>query len=196
MKRLLLSKIEPFMMNKGAIGAARAKQVEAFCLTVFYQYLSSSLSERHFKLLLFLHSLLILCEQENHHFDERNNHANSVLSSRLWKLLGVSLKRNELQYLCEFQLEDDVGQPPDYLELNSWANLRCLETSEPNTFPNLTKSLRENPVKWREYFWPHSSPNVELIEKDVDLLNEPPLGVKMGFVEKLALWFCVRPDKV
>lgn len=210
MKRLLLSKIEKFMQDKGAIGAARAKQVEAFCLTTFYDYLSSSLIDRHFKLLLFFHSILILIEssettlaieqkQDKKHHHHHKSHSISSSASpdspsqRAWRLFSLALRPNDLQDTIFMSLSND--QNPDYLDANSWANFKALEAYEPNGFKNLCKSLREETLKWREYFWPQQ-PSRDLIDKDVDLLNETPLGNKMGFIEKLALWFCARPEKV
>lgn len=142
------------------------------------------LSERHLTLILFLHSLYILNESDDNKYNP---------GFRPWKLLSVALKQNQLQEIFTSSTDDDR---PQYLGLNSWENFKRLESIEPIVFKNLTKSLRADDTKWREYFWPHSSSGSELIEKDVDILNDAPLGTKLGFLDKLALWICARPDKV
>jgi len=145
---------------------------------------------------------MILNESEPPILDEQQTSKNkqipapptTELNLRPWRLLSMVLRQNELQEICEAYVDDD--RPP-YLSLNSWMNLKRLEIVEPASFRNLGKSLREDSVKWREYFWPHNnSSSVDLVEKDVDLLNETPFGNKMSFLEKLAIWFSARPDKV
>jgi hypothetical protein len=72
--------------------------------------------------------------------------------------------------------------------------MKSLEKNEPESFGHLIKSLREDATKWVEYFRLNSKN--DLLEKDIDLLNECPLGPQMGLLEKLTLWMCARPDKV
>lgn len=186
------------MSKKGAIGAARAKQIEAFCLLIFYQYLASSLSDNHFKLFLFLHSLLVLDEQDlrttNESSDDISNNNSSQSYFKKFQLLSLALKENELQDLIGNLIDQE--KRPEFVSLNSWQNLKEIESMDLNSFKNLTQSLLEDSPKWREYFWPHKTSNQDTMIKDVDLLNDSPLKSKLGIIEKMALWFCIRPDKV
>jgi hypothetical protein len=109
-----------------------------------------------------------------------------------FKLLSLSLKQIEThEAKGEFREKD-------YLSLNSWLNLANLELEEPARFKDLTKSLLGESSKWTEYFQINKTNNCQLdvIEKDIDLLNQTPLSKDLSLIEKLAVWLCARPDKV
>lgn len=174
LKQLLLSNFEPLQREKGPMGAARAKQIETYCLRLFYEYISSSMTKNHFILFLFIHSILI------------QNGNDSDKLSFIFQMLHSSIS-------SETSLEEpDVFKKPSNLSLSSWSNLNRLERLNPSVFKNLQKSLSLNNHKWNEYF---SASTSDITEKDVDLINSCPLEQELSIVEKMVLWTCYRPDK-
>ena len=194
-KSLLLNEIDVILKEKGAIGAARAKQIETFCLETFYRYMSSILSKRHFTLFLFLHSIFL--NQSIAKNSKSKQKSSELTPKTMMMLLNEATKRNELQKIYK-HLSKHLPKP-DYISLNSWFNCIDLERKFSNIFKNLTKSLRENSKKWLEYFHMENSNNSSqcyLTQKEIDLLNESPLGDDLNIFHKFLLWLCIRPDKV
>lgn len=143
---------------------------------------------------MFLHSFLILNEQNSKSAefpDDKLKQNEKILKN--WQLVSTSLKINELQEILNTGLDETR---PEFICLNSWLNLKRIELAEPASFRHLTASLRDDAVKWREYFWPRNMLNEDIMEKDVDLLNDLPYRNKLDVVQKLALWFSIRPEKV
>lgn len=206
-KSMLINEIQVILKEKGAIGTARAKQIETFCLETFYRYMSSVLNKRHFRLFLFFHSMfssnktLSVSNTTNKlKKSSKKGTANIELElnpQKMLMLLNEATKHNELQNT--FKLISKNNPKPNYISLNSWINCIDLENKLSNVFGNLTKSLRENSKKWLEYFhldtMDSSSVN-HLTQKEIDLLNESPLSADLSLFHKFLLWICIRPDKV
>jgi len=207
-KFLLINDMHIILKEKGAIGTARAKQIETFCLETFYRYMSSVLNKRHFKLFLFFHSIFLsnktpttLSSNSNSKLTTKNGKksiSNIELSPRhMLMLLNEATKRNEIQNTLKNISK--YNPKPSYLSLNSWINCIDLENKVPNVFRNLTKSLRENSKKWLEYFHLDASSSSSasyLTQKEIDLLNESPLNEDLSIFHKFLLWICIRSDKV
>lgn len=117
--------------------------------------------------------------------------------NKLFKLCYQSTKQNEQQYLYQSDFTV-LNSQPNFVSLNSWVNFSKLEKTIPFIYNDLTKSLRENSNKWIEYFHINKTDNllVDLTEKDIDLLNDSPLGSDLNLFEKLVLWLCIYPEKV
>lgn len=226
MKRLLLCEIEPLLKEKGdliflfcfsnylflksnylssgAIGSARAKQVEYFCLKVFYRFLASCMNKRHFKLFLFFHSILMINNNNKNTAAKLNKQLKREdtgldregFLNRVFKMLGVSLKENEIQ--TNQQIESTSVKRPEYLSQNSWTNFVQLEKFAPSIFKDISRSLSNNSKKWMEYF-KLSKPSeqmTDITDKEIDLINQSPLSQELSLIEKLAVWMCGRPDKI
>ena len=191
-KRLLKIELENFSIDKDYIGLARTKQVQTFCMNTIYSYFSSCMSKRHFVMLLFFHFLSI----------HRNKQAKSSENEldTLYNLLKLVFTDNNAQNLLEYA---SSSEKPDFINLNSWLNCIKLEKfgARPNCpnkfFQKLTKSLSINSKKWLEYFQMDQSEktSIDLVEKDIDLLNDTPFEVNLNQLEKLIIWLCIRPDK-
>lgn len=139
------------------------------------------MKKRHFVLLLFLHFICL----------EKKKNANREFE-RVYSLFQHALENNETQVLTE-SLSENPG--PGYISSNSWMN--CLKL-EKMAYKNLSRSLVDGAAKWIEYFQLDKSENsrTELSEKEIDLLNDNPLGSTLNIIDKLVIWFCVRPEKV
>jgi len=121
----------------------------------------------------------------------------SMEDNKLFKLCYQSTKRNEQQYLYQSDFSI-LNSQPNFVSLNSWVNFAKLEKIVPFIYTDLTKSLRENSNKWIEYFHINKTDNllVDLTDKEIDLLNDSPLGSDLNLFEKLVLWLCIYPEKV
>ncbi len=221
-KKLLTLEIQTINKeNNAPIGGARARQLETFCLTSIYRYLSSSLNKRHLLLLLFFHSFYLnqntrllksksKSSKTNIHQNNNNNNISdagggglnqlkitNMEDNKLFKLCYQSMKQNEQQYLyqSDFTL---LNSQPNFVSLNSWVNFSKLEKILPFVYTDLTKSLRENSNKWIEYFHINKTDSLfnDLTDEEIDLLNNSPLNVDLNIFEKLVLWLCVYPEKV
>lgn len=53
----------PFFPFIGASGAARASEIETFCLNLFYRYLASEMTREHFQIFVFFHSFFMSIKQ-------------------------------------------------------------------------------------------------------------------------------------
>lgn len=175
LKRLLLSNLEPIQKEKGPMGSARAKQIEIYCIKLFYQFISSCMTKNHFIIFVFMHSILI---------QNLNNNDLDKFDS-IFKMLSISLAQ-------DVHLTDtNVFKKPSNLSLLTWSNLNKLEHFNPVVFKNLTKSLSLNNLKWNEYF----NMNInDISEKDIDLINTCPLDQDLTIVEKLVLWISCKPE--
>ena len=196
MKRILLAEISQVLKEKGAFGIARAKQIETFCLTFFYELLSSFLLKRHLALFLFIHSLFI--EQNNkkakhtkqaviRHKAGLEPPVSSLFEDLPIKQIYDSIKHSNVKLTVE-----NSSQKPAFLSANSWQN--CMDLEHFEKFNQLSHSFKENADAWLEYF--HLNKEQDLLEKDIDLLNECPFGDELSILEKLIVWLCVRPEKV
>ena len=190
-KQLILSEIGSMFTEKGAIGVARAKQIEKFCIRLLFRHLSSMLNKRHFTLLLFVHS-----------FNEYSSQSATTKPSSdidLLELLHQSLLFNEQQKMHASN-QNILANQPDFMSLNSWINCSKLENKAPAIYSQLTKSIADNSVKWIEYFHLNSGSKcqstIDLTEKEIDLLNDCPFERELDIVEKLIVWLCVHPEKV
>ena len=191
-KQLILSEIGSVFTEKGAIGVARAKQIEKFCIRLLFRHLSSMLNKRHFTLLLFLYSF--------NEYSSQSTAANKPSSNiDLFELLHQSLLFNEQQQIHASN-QNVLANQPDFMSLNSWINCSKLENKAPSIYSHLTKSIADNSVKWIEYFHLNSGSKsqttIDLTEKEIDLLNDCPFEKELGIVEKLIVWLCVHPEKV
>ena len=197
-KSLLINEIDVILKEKGAIGAARAKQIETFCLETFYRHMSSILSKRHFTLFLFLHSMFLSGNMAKTNSKSKQKIDLKLTPREMFMMLYEATKKNELQKMHKHFAKS--SPKPDYVCLNSWFNCIDMENKFAGVFKNLTKSLRENAKKWLEYFHLEDSINYShhtpLTQKEIDLLNESPMGEDLGIFHKLLLWICIRPDKV
>ena len=199
-KNLLMSEIDEMLREKGAIGAARAKQIENYTMSLIYKYLSFSLSQNHFTLFLLLHFHSLKTSKAKVNLKKNKQSTESKLDETyFYSLLSLAVRGNELQSLCQ-QDFTILNSQPDFIGLNNWVNCWQIEQKSSNLMHDLCRSMRENSSKWIEYFRLEQvstdSPIVDLTQKDIDLLNESPLGSQLGILEKLALWLCLRPDKV
>lgn len=189
--------------------------METFCLTTIYRYLSGSLNKRHLLLFLFFHTFYL--NQNTKKLKSKAKLSNGTIASnskptnggqdeemniilddtRLFKLCFQSTRLNEQQYLYQSDFTT-LNSQPNFISLNSWVNFSKLEKQVPFVYQELTRSLRENSNKWIEYFRINKTDNllVDLTEKDIDLLNDCPLGAELNLFEKLILWLCIYPDKV
>ena len=193
-------------------------------MTTIYRYLSSSLNKRHLILLLFFHTFYLnqnsrLLKSKSKSFSSRVHQPTgagpgtgatggssdqitpqtkiSMEDNKLFKLCYQSTKQNEQQYLYQSDFSI-LNSQPNFVSLNSWVNFAKLEKTVPFIYNDLTKSLRENSNKWIEYFHINKTDNllVDLTEKEIDLLNDSPLGSDLNLFEKLVLWLCIYPEKV
>lgn len=150
------------------MGVARAKQIEVYCLKLFYQHISSYMTRLHFKIFLFLHSILL-----NEYRNVNKNLDFSQLSI-IFKMLNSSLEENEE---LSDKLNEEIKKPSN-LSYHSWKNFLNLEKINPEVFKDLSKSLNLNNDKWIEYFNIDKSEysRNDLTEKEVDLINNCPLA--------------------
>ena len=199
-KHMLVNDIHSILKEKGAIGAARAKQIETFCLETFYRYMSSVLNKRHFTLFLFFHSIFlsqnVAAAPSSKSKSKKTTTEKPEMSPRLMlTLLNEATKQNEFQHMLH-QLSAH-NPKPDFISLNSWINCCDLENKFPAMFANLTSALRNNSKKCLEYFHlENNAAKSNLTQKEIDLLNESPIGSGLNIFHKLLLWICIRPDKV
>lgn len=197
MKRILLSEISQVLKEKGAFGIARAKQIETFCLTFFYDLLSSFLLKRHFALFLFIHSLFI---EQNNKKAKQTLHAKVPIRHKAASLESVSSLFEDLPIKQIYdsikhtnaKLTVEESQKPAFLSTSCWQN--CMDLEQYAKFNQLSHSFTENTNAWLEYF--QLNKKQDLLEKDIDLLNECPFSNELSILEKLIIWLCVRPDKV
>jgi len=196
MKRILLSEINNVLKEKGSFGIARAKQIETFCLTFFYNLLSCFLLKRHFALFLFIHSLFI--EQnikKAKHAKAAIRHAKASLEtvSSLFEDLPIKQIYDAIKHTNAKLTVENSSKKPAFLSTNGWQN--CLDLEQQYAkFNRLSHAFKENADAWLEYF--HLNKSQDLLEKDIDLLNECPFGDELSILEKLIIWLCVRPEKV
>lgn len=204
-KHMLINEMHVILKEKGAIGTARAKQIETFCLETFYRYMSSISNKRHFKLFLFFHSTFLSNKTTSSsninaklkNGSKKSNPEKELSPKQMLLLLNEATKQNEIQITLTCISKNNPK--PNYISLNSWKNCMDLEKKLPNVFGNLTKSLRENYKKWLEYFHldPTNSSSVNnLTDKQIDLLNDSPLDVHLNIFHKFLLWICIRSEKV
>ncbi|CAF0940788.1 unnamed protein product, partial [Brachionus calyciflorus] len=182
-KQMLLSNIDPIKREKGPMGAARATQIEIYCLKLFYDYLASSMTKQHFKIFLFLHSILLSDlnqKKKKNEIDLNHEKLNSI-----FKMLSSALNDNNN---CA---NDDQISKPINLTHSSWTSFKSLECF--SSFKDLTRSLSLMNDIWTEYF--HMSTKqgetqIDITDRDIDLINNCPLDNELSIIEKLALWIC------
>ena len=93
-KKLLITEIQEMSNEKGAVGIARAKQIEKNCTKIIFRYLTSMLNKRHFSILLFMYSL-------NNHSCQSQFNSSNINQNNLFKILQQSVIHNELQSIHE-----------------------------------------------------------------------------------------------
>jgi len=180
-KKRLLRHIEDVFRDRGAVGLARAMQIEKFCTKIIFKFFSGMLSRRHFSLFLFIHSLR-----------EYLSTSKRMPETILFNLLHQSLTINEYQVTNNPQ--------PTYLSTNSWLSLLKFEKQAPEVFTKLSQSMIKNANKWTEYFHiedlSEKGTQTDLTEKEIDLLNDMPSDqASLDIVQKLILWLTIRQDK-
>ncbi len=180
-KKRLLGQMDDVFRDRGAVGLARAKQIEKFCTKILFQLFAAMLTRRHFSLFLFMHS-----------FREYLSTQTKISEASLFDLLHQSVANNAYRTCARPQ--------PAYLSANSWLSLLELEQQAPQAFPNLAESLTRNANKWTEYFHIEDigvkGASTDLTEKEIDLLNDTPCEHNaFDTVQKLLVWLCARPDK-
>ena len=192
LKRCLLQTLASYghANLKGACQAARAKQVEAFCLTRIFAYLGSTMTRRHFHLLLFLHSL----QSSSSSLSTNVNYVH-LFHAALKSATTQSAPHNEN---VESSNANGSSTRPEYIDAECWAKCAQIERMHPSRFASLTGSLRQEALRWIEYFQlqQHGQERREHLDAaNIDLLNRTPV-VDLDALDKLLLWMCMRPADV
>lgn len=181
--------MDDIFTDKGAIGIARAKQIEKFFAKLIFRFLASMLNRRHFNIVLAMNSFNDYLRQPKIMTN------NQITEANLYNLLHQTIKQNEQQIVYKAD-EAFLEMRPSFVSLDSWTNFRALET-QLAAFENITKSLKDNASKWIEYFHMDTDRNAstDLTEKEIDLLNDTPFELELDLMQKLMLWLTIHPER-
>ncbi len=218
------SKFKYKHLSKGASGPARASEIEAFCLNLFYRYFASSMTKETFQIFVFFHSFWMsikknwmkksddeikyekfvkkeVASKKRIQQDEPTSSEFDVFNA-LSNSLKISRQHTDVPITS---YTHSHLKKPKFMSINNWISCIQLEKTLPKIFNGLTDSLANESEKWSEYF--HytditvsnelKNGNTTEAKFDIDFLNECPLkNESLNIFYKFLLWTTAQSQRL